>query len=144
MECSISGTACVLVAVYAAASMTIGPCAGQTAGHTQAASEPAPYKYVGNNFSFKFHRPSCPFARAMSVRHVELFHFRRDAIAAGQKPCRYCLPPDWKTVRLEMLAADPEQAGKEPDGSRTQAAAELNASAAGGRNPAGTIGDGRP
>ncbi len=62
-----------------------------------------PYKYVGNTFSSKFHRPSCPFAQAMNVRHVLLFHFRCQAIAAGQVPCRYCLPPIWKTVKAVLL-----------------------------------------
>jgi hypothetical protein len=66
-----------------------------------------PYKYVGNSFSLKFHRPSCPFAKAMSVRHVQLFHFRREAIAAGEKPCRYCLPPWWKSVKVFLKPAEP-------------------------------------
>jgi len=49
------------------------------------------YKYVGNSFSFKFHRPSCPFAKAMWRGHVIKFQYRKQAIDAGQKPCRYCL-----------------------------------------------------
>lgn len=52
-----------------------------------------PYKYYGNTFSMKFHRPSCPFAIAISRRHLVLFHFRREAIEAHFLPCRYCLPP---------------------------------------------------
>lgn len=67
------------------------------------AAESLPYKYVGNNFSHKFHRPSCPFAKAMDVEHVELFHFRKEAIDAGQSPCRYCLPPYWKTVESKLI-----------------------------------------
>ncbi|HEY9787609.1 MAG TPA: hypothetical protein V6D17_19635 [Candidatus Obscuribacterales bacterium] len=64
---------------------------------------PLPYKYVGNVESLKFHRPSCPFARCMSVRRMILFHFRKEAIAQEQKPCRYCLPPDWKSVSAVIL-----------------------------------------
>jgi hypothetical protein len=61
------------------------------------------YKYTGNSFSLKFHRPSCKFARAMWRGHVVRFQYRKQAIDAGQKPCRYCLPPDWKTVGAKVL-----------------------------------------
>ena len=70
---------------------------------TQSTELNLPYKYVGNNFSGKFHRPSCPFAKAMSTWHAELFHFRRQAVEAGQKPCRYCLPKEWTEVRAAIL-----------------------------------------
>ncbi len=61
------------------------------------------YKYTGNSFSQKFHRPSCKFARAMWRGHVVRFQYRKQAIDAGQKPCRYCLPPDWKTVGAKIM-----------------------------------------
>lgn len=61
------------------------------------------YKYVGNSFSFKFHRPSCRFANAMWKKHRLFFQFRKQAIDAGQKPCRYCLPPEWKSVDAKLL-----------------------------------------
>ena len=61
-----------------------------------------PIKYWGNSFSLKFHRPSCPFAKAMSAHHVMFFNFRRQAVEAGQVPCRYCLPPNWTTVRAAL------------------------------------------
>ncbi len=66
------------------------------------------YKYVGNSFSFKFHRPSCPFAKAMWRGHVVKFQYRKQAIDAGQKPCRYCLPPYWKSVGAKILKTSPE------------------------------------
>ena len=73
-------------------------------------SEPGlPYKYVGNSFSLKFHRPSCPFAKAMSLRHVQLHHFRKQAIQAGQKPCKYCLPHDWKEVHASLAPANSQR-----------------------------------
>ncbi len=78
----------------------------QTAGNSRSESDPyadLPYKYVGNSFSHKFHRPSCPFARAMSPAHLCLFHFRKQAVEAAYLPCRYCLPPDWKTVGAVIL-----------------------------------------
>lgn len=62
-----------------------------------------PYKYVGHNESHKFHRPSCPFARVMSVKHLELFHFRKEAVQAGYMPCRYCLPPWWKSCHVRIV-----------------------------------------
>jgi hypothetical protein len=62
-----------------------------------------PYKYVGNSFSLKFHRPSCPFAKAMHYSRLTLFHFRKEAITAGMKPCRYCLPPSWGTLKGTIL-----------------------------------------
>ncbi len=61
-----------------------------------------PIKYWGNSFSLKFHRPSCPFAKAMSAHHVMFFNFRRQAVDSGQVPCRYCLPPNWTTVRATL------------------------------------------
>lgn len=63
----------------------------------------SPVKYWGNSYSNKFHRPSCVFAKAMNARHVVFFHFRREAVAAGQVPCRYCLPPIVKRVQCKIL-----------------------------------------
>jgi hypothetical protein len=65
------------------------------------------YKYVGNLFSLKFHRPSCPFARAMWRGNIIRFQYRKQAIEAGQKPCRYCLPPNWKSVGASILKTSP-------------------------------------
>ena len=65
--------------------------------------EQLPYKYYGNNFSHKFHRPSCPFGSCISHRHLVLFHFRKEAIAANFTPCCYCLPPFWLTVHSVIL-----------------------------------------
>lgn len=66
-----------------------------------------PVKYWGNSFSLKFHRPSCPFAKAMSAHHVMFFNFRKQAVDSGQVPCRYCLPPNWTTVRATILHQAP-------------------------------------
>jgi Metal binding domain of Ada len=66
---------------------------------------PPPFKYVGNTFSSKFHRPSCPFAKCMSSYHLVFFEHRHDATDRGFTPCKYCLPPDWKTVHAVILPA---------------------------------------
>jgi len=62
-----------------------------------------PVKYVGNSVSLKFHKPSCPFARVMSYSKRVQFHFRRQAVACGHKPCRYCLPQTWTVCRAKIL-----------------------------------------
>ncbi|CAN5577725.1 hypothetical protein BH10CYA1_BH10CYA1_22240 [soil metagenome] len=85
------------------------------------ASATLPIKYWGNSFSLKFHRPSCPFAKAMSAHHVMFFNFRRQAVDSGQVPCRYCLPPNWTTVRAsiwhpaEMLKRDSSKPEPNPE-----------------------------
>jgi hypothetical protein len=68
-----------------------------------------PIKYWGNSFSGKFHRPSCPFAQVMSLRHVIFFNFRRQAVESGQTPCRYCLPPFWTSVKSKILPPEPQK-----------------------------------
>lgn len=78
---------------------------------------PLPYKYVGNSFSLKFHRPSCPFAKAMHVSRMTLFHFRKEAISAGMKPCHYCLPPSWGTLKGTLLPK--ESVGPSEEGSKS-------------------------
>lgn len=67
----------------------------------------APYKYIGNCFSNKFHRPWCPFEHLISARHARLFCLRRDAVLAGFDPCRYCLPPIVKQLRGTILNDQP-------------------------------------
>jgi hypothetical protein len=62
-----------------------------------------PFKYVGKSFSNKFHRPSCPFAQCMSSNHLVFFEHRHDATDRGFKPCKYCLPANWKTVHAVIL-----------------------------------------
>jgi len=67
--------------------------------------QPLPFKYIGNSFSSKFHRPSCPFARCISSRHLVLFARRKDATDQKFVPCRYCLPPSWTQVHAIILSS---------------------------------------
>ncbi len=69
----------------------------------ESAGEATEYMYIGNNFSCKFHRPKCPFAQAMRTTRRVYCRFRSDAVSLGYKPCRYCLPQRWTTVRAELL-----------------------------------------
>lgn len=61
------------------------------------------FKYVGNSFSKKFHRPWCPFEQVMNANKAVFFRYRWHAIEAGFKPCRYCLPAVVKQVRCVLL-----------------------------------------
>lgn len=96
--------------VYPDAQVRLRPISANQNGQLQLGSgadtAPAanlPVKYWGNSFSLKFHRPSCPFAQAMSANHVIFFNFRKEAVEAGQVPCRYCLPPTWNSVKAVLL-----------------------------------------
>ena len=85
---------------------TVPPCDPIDKNHSAISDQATanlPVKYWGNSFSLKFHRPSCKFARAMNAQHVIFFNFRREAVAAGQVPCRYCLPPIWTTTSIKIL-----------------------------------------
>jgi hypothetical protein len=68
-------------------------------------NEILPYKYIGNTFSNKFHRPWCPFSQVMNAKHANFFCFRYQAIDDGFTPCRYCLPPYTKSVHAVLLHA---------------------------------------
>lgn len=90
-------------------------CLGSQAALAQEAAEflaepeasDLPVKYIGNLESHKFHRPSCPFARIMSVSKRVKFHYRSQAVACGHLPCRYCLPAVWKKVKAVILTTTP-------------------------------------
>ncbi len=75
-----------------------------------------PIKYIGNAESHKFHRPSCPFARIMALNKRVAFYYRRQAVASGNVPCRYCLPPVWTVVRGRILTPLRVVEPKEPQG----------------------------
>lgn len=64
------------------------------------------YKYLGNIVSLKFHRPGCPYGQIMARPKRIFFQYRYQAIEQGFKPCRFCLPPVWKTVRARLINPD--------------------------------------
>lgn len=88
---------------------------GDNASSEQPDLHELPYKYFGNNFSQKFHRPSCPYGRVISASHLVPFHFRREAVVAGFKPCRYCLPQAWGSVRCFILPPQKEAPEVKPE-----------------------------
>jgi micrococcal nuclease len=48
--------------------------------------------YVGNQRSFVFHRPGCPFGKQISPSNQVRFETREDAFMEGYHPCRRCKP----------------------------------------------------
>ncbi|MBK9142887.1 MAG: hypothetical protein IPM23_10360 [Candidatus Melainabacteria bacterium] len=62
------------------------------------------YKFVGNAFSGKFHKPGCEFAAKMDASRVVFFKTREEAEKAGQKPCNWCLPGWLKNVRGQVVS----------------------------------------
>jgi len=48
--------------------------------------------YIGNQRSFVFHRPGCPFGKQISPSNRVRFETREDAFMEGYHPCRRCKP----------------------------------------------------
>lgn len=48
--------------------------------------------YLGNNKSFRFHRPSCAFGRRIETNHRMQFDSRKEAFWEGYSPCSKCQP----------------------------------------------------
>jgi micrococcal nuclease len=48
--------------------------------------------YLGNSDSYRFHRPSCPFGKTISGRHLVRFESGYKACWEGYSPCRQCKP----------------------------------------------------
>lgn len=72
----------------------------------QAQNNREDYKYLGNMVSLKFHCPGCPYGQIMARPKRIFFQYRYQAIEQGFKPCRFCLPPVWKTVRARLINPD--------------------------------------
>jgi micrococcal nuclease len=56
---------------------------------------PVPEKeeyYLGNKWSFRFHRPSCKYALQMAERNRIVFKTRKEALDSCYSPCRSCEP----------------------------------------------------
>jgi hypothetical protein len=83
--------------------LTLFICYAQVAFAQDLSQQDLPYKYVGNRWSKKFHRPSCLFAKRIWPKRLRLFHFRKDAVAAEFKPCNWCLPRTWTTLHGAII-----------------------------------------
>ena len=73
-------------------------CLSGQAGHclTPAIYKKTTSNYVGNIESLKFHECNCFFALIMAPFRQVDFQNKNEAIAAGMKPCSWCLP-QWST-----------------------------------------------
>jgi len=50
------------------------------------------YQYIGNKFSKKFHRLTCPWAQKISEENRVYFKTRDEALKQGFVPCKVCNP----------------------------------------------------
>jgi endonuclease YncB( thermonuclease family) len=48
--------------------------------------------YLGNNKSYRFHRPNCTFGRKTGSNHRLQFSSRKEAFWEGFRPCNKCQP----------------------------------------------------
>ena len=48
--------------------------------------------YLGNKYSFRFHRPDCKYALQMAEKNKMLFKTRGEALDSCYSPCRTCKP----------------------------------------------------
>lgn len=48
--------------------------------------------YIGNRYSFRFHRPECPFGRKMNPRNKVVLKDCYQAFWKGYSPCKRCNP----------------------------------------------------
>ncbi len=52
--------------------------------------------YVGNKYSFRFHRPECPFGKRMHPKNKIIFKDCYQAFWNGYSPCKRCKPAVYK------------------------------------------------
>jgi micrococcal nuclease len=48
--------------------------------------------YLGNKYSFRFHRPDCEYALQMAEKNKIVFKTRNEALDSCYSPCRTCKP----------------------------------------------------
>lgn len=73
-------------------------------------------RYIGNRQTYKLHRLTCPYRLVMRAELEKKFVCRAAAIQESFIPCRYCLPPVWKSVRGRVMLQKndyPMEAAKE-------------------------------
>ncbi|MDP3508311.1 MAG: hypothetical protein Q8T09_10000 [Candidatus Melainabacteria bacterium] len=76
---------------------------GPTIAHETSCSASATYKYEGNLISRKFHQPNCPYSLVMARFRKIKFDTKKQALAEGYKPCRFCLAAATRTVQAKLL-----------------------------------------
>lgn len=76
------------------------------AGPVQAQQDQSGYKYEGNLFSRKFHQPNCPYSLVMARFRKVMLETKKQALAEGYRPCRFCLAKATRTVRAKLINID--------------------------------------
>ncbi len=66
----------------------------------------ATYKYEGNLISRKFHQPNCPYSLVMAHSRKIMLESKKQAVAEGYKPCRFCLRAVTRTVEAKLINLD--------------------------------------
>ena len=64
------------------------------------------YKYEGNLASRKFHQPNCPYSLVMALSRKIKLDSKKQAVAEGYKPCRFCLATVTRTVEAKLINLD--------------------------------------
>ncbi|MBA4074564.1 MAG: hypothetical protein C0508_05935 [Cyanobacteria bacterium PR.023] len=87
----------------------IGPsqaseCFPATSSNSSCSS--ATYKYEGNLISRKFHQPNCPYSLVMAHSRKIMLESKKQAVAEGYKPCRFCLATVTRTVEAKLINLD--------------------------------------
>lgn len=100
-------TLTILFAFVCQTALALCPATGDELTEDGGRLESACVKYVGNSFSHKFHRPSCPFAKQIWPSRLKTFRFRQDAVDDDYTPCHYCLPRVWLTVHACIISKPP-------------------------------------
>ena len=52
--------------------------------------------YIGNKYSFRFHRPDCPFGKEMNSHNRVIFKNCYEAFWKGYSPCKRCRPASYR------------------------------------------------
>lgn len=65
------------------------------------------YRFVGNTYSKKFHKPQCEFTRKMNVKHVILIESKKIAESKSYKECNWCMPKWTKSVSSKIVETNP-------------------------------------
>jgi hypothetical protein len=76
------------------------------ASSSSMSQDSATYKYEGNLISRKFHQPNCPYSLIMAHSRKIKLASKKQAMAEGYKPCRFCLAAATRSVEAKLINHD--------------------------------------
>ncbi len=56
--------------------------------------------------SRKFHQPNCPYSLVMAHSRKIMLESKKQAVAEGYKPCRFCLAAATRNVEAKLINLD--------------------------------------